>query len=808
MTDESRRAAMSVLVYIGNACFIVNKSLWMASTFTILEMTLDYGMTPESSIGYVGYAMFLNFQLRNYEGAYKWGVLAISTSKPHPALHIKAITSFSLCYDSWSRYDRSMLAVFADNSGKVGLELGDLWHGNQSVLVNCGLLLQFGHPLGDIYDRLIARSSDFERNSNSLHWKQASILAALLTRLIGRRAPDDPFAVVDIDDEDFGKGVHGDYDNMIPELFCTLQYLPGYLFGDYWKANEALEKVAIIIRDRKGDLFEQSGYYMFGSLVWAELYEKGEERERSEYLANMRKSLKKLKKYAENYSQGYRHKYLLIKAEIARLTHKDHEAENLYEQSIEDARVNGHIHNLGIAAECFAKYGLSRGKQQLAKIYMAEAYESYLQWGAVAKADNLKERYGSLLNVRSELDLERVDYLSVVMSAQALSGEMEMDRLLNTLMRIMLHNAGADSGALIFHHEDRWKIEAYGTAEALTIESISLEDAEDIVPTAIIGYSARTKEELVLYDASMEGMFMRDPYVSNNGLKSVLCLPIMHQNKLICLLYMENKLSPGVFTPQRLDVLKLLCAQCAISIENARLYSGIQYLKNSLENQVKERTLSLERSMRETAATLVEMSVYAERNRIAQEIHDVVGHGLTSTILQIEAGKRLLNKQDMEGAIIRLQGAQDLVRHSLNEIRGSVHMLKEGQDFDLIQALNQLIQNTGVVVHADIHDLPELSSAHKKVIYHALQEGLTNGIRHGRSSEFRFHLERVGSLIRFSLEDHGIGTDIIQMGFGLKAMKERVEQLGGHLYIDSNYGKGCLLRINLPHSTYLMGDIR
>jgi len=494
---------------------------------------------------------------------------------------------------------------------------------------------------------------------------------------------------------------------------------------------------------------------------------------------------------------------------MARLTRKNRQAEELYEQAIETARMYGHIHDAAIAAECFAKHALRQGKQQLAKVYMAEAYEAYRQWGAAAKVADLEQKHGHLLQLRRESGLERVDYLSVVLSAQALSGEMEMSRLLDTLMRIMLHNAGAESGAFIIEHEGRWVLEAYGTAEELRIESIPLEAASDLVPASIIGYAARTKEEVVLHDATREGMFARNTYVRSKGLKSILCLPIMHQNKLIGLLYMENKLSSGVFTPQRLDVLKLLCSQCAISIVNARLYSGIQYLKNNLEDQVEERTRSLEQSMRETSAALAEVSVYEERNRIAHEIHDIVGHTLTSTILQIEAGKRLLHK-DADGASMRLKDAQDLVRHSLNEIRGSVHMLKEDKYADLSIMLNQLIRDTernaGVVIHATIRDLPEqMSTALKKVIYHALQEGLTNGIRHGGSMEFRFNLEPVGSHLQFRLEDYGKGANAITMGFGLKAMQERAEQLGGSLTIDSKPNQGCLLQIELPYPIRMHG---
>ncbi|MEK4353853.1 AAA family ATPase [Paenibacillus sp. FSL R5-0475] len=802
MTDEARRVAMTTLDHTSNACFYVNRDGWLASSFTMIELTLDYGMTPEASIGFIGYAMFQYYYFRNDEETFKWALLACSLSEPYPKVHMTTLAAFAMCYDSWRHYDPTMLRMFTEKAGKVGLESGDLWKGNQSVLINCASLLQFGHPLGDIYDRLIAHSGDLLRHNNSLHCKQAIIAAATLVRLTGYRSLDDPFNIAEISEPDFAQSVHGDTFNFIQEMVWIHRYLTGYVFGEYREASEALAKSAAIIKSREDGL-DSPMQTVYECLVWAQLYEEYNAEEQRVYRVKMHSRLKKMKKLAKRCPENYEHKYLLMKAELTRLSRDPRQAEALYEQSIEAARINGHIHDLAMAAECYGKYGLRHGKLHLARIYMTEAYEAYLQWGAKAKAADIEQQHSHLLHIKREPGLDRVDSLSVVMSAQALSGEMEMSRLLATLMRIMLHNAGAEYGAVIFDHDGKWMVEAYGTSEAQHIESVPLGEESDLVPAAIIAYAARTQEQVVLHDALSEGIFTRNVYVRKNRLKSVLCLPIMNQNKLVCLLYLENNLSPGVFTPSRLDVLKLLGSQCAISIANAKLYSGIQYLKKNLEDQVVERTRSLERSMRETSAALAEATVFEERNRIAQEIHDIVGHTLTSTILQIEAGKRLLQKKDIDSGFQRLVEAQDLVRHSLNEIRGSVHMLKEDKYSDLTVMLKQLIRDTernaGVVVHAIIYDLPEaMSTAYKKAIYHALQEGLTNGIRHGKSTEFHFSLESVGANLQFRLKDRGSGDSHIVMGFGLRTMKERVEQLGGSLSIDSEMNEGCLLEIDLP----------
>ncbi|MFF2092749.1 AAA family ATPase [Paenibacillus sp. NPDC058174] len=794
MEDEALNAAMTVLVHVGNACFMFAKNGWVSTTLTMLEMTLDYGIAPESSISCVGYAMLLCFQFQQHKAAYDWGMLALAISKPYPALYTKTLTSFSLCFDSWRKYDPQFVNNLVAYTGKISLESGDVWLSNQSVIVSSGLMLQYGYPLREVYDKIASIFPDLEKHRGSLLWIQAGVIAKLSSTLMDYMTPDYPFK------EESSLAAYGHQEQLVQITASTYHYMIGYFFENYEEAERHLDAAEAIQRDLKEENLNLSMFIMFQSLTWSMLYDNVSKQRQRSYLSRMRKNLAQLKKYAFSCPENYRHKYLIVKAEIARMMQKDSLAEELYEAALDDARLYGHVHNGAIIAECYAKFGLNRGKNRLAQFYMAEAYEAYGQWGAEAKRSQMAEKYGYLLNLNSNSGIEQVDYLSVVMAAQALSSEMEMSSLLKTLLRIMLRNAGAEFGALIFEDDSSWAVEACGTEENLNIETIPLEEAADILPLSVVGYTARTQEEVVLHHATEEGMFIRNHFVRENKLKSVLCLPIVHQNKLICLLYMENNLSPGVFTSERLNLLKLLCAQCAISIENAKLYSGIQRLKLNLEEQVEQRTRSLRQSMSETSAALAEMSVYAERNRIAQEIHDVVGHGLTSTILQIEAGKRLLHKEDKEGAVLRLQGAQDLIRHSLNEIRGSVHMLREGQDFNLVQAINKLIRDTGVVVEAEIEEVPAISLAHKKVLYHALQEGLTNGIRHGGSKAFQFSLQHDHSKLYFYLKDSGTGADKVVMGFGLQTMKERAEQLGGYLRIQTKPSEGCTLTIELPYS--------
>ncbi|WP_160499885.1 AAA family ATPase [Paenibacillus dendrobii] len=799
MINERHKLVMSVLVYMSTACFSLNESSWLSAIFTILEMTIDEGLTPEASIGFAGYAILLNYQFHRYEDAYKWGILACEVSKPDPKLYAQASNSFSLCYHSWMRYEPKLMLRFAEDLNQSVLQKVDLWHANQSVLINGALLFEFGHPLNEIYARLISHSADSMRNEHRLHWKQAAIFNELISRLTGYRPNDNPFQGTDIEAPSFYDHLSEGSRMVLQEYMDIYRYITRYLFGDIQGAYEALEHNS----HKKMNEGDPSGFCFYRVLVMKKRYEAGSPQEKRTILPTIRQCVKKLRGLARRCPEMNAHKYLLAKAALSELKRNHRTAERQYEEALAAAHRRGYLHDAAIIAECFAQYGIRNGKSMIAKLYMNESYEMYLKWGALAKAEDLQGKYGHLLNIKQDTDLERMDYLSVAISAQALSSEMEMNRLMDKLLGIMLQNAGAEYGALIFENEDQWFVEAYGTMEKLYVESIPLEAAGHLVPTSIIGYAVRTREEVVLSDAQGSDAFKRSEYIRGRDIRSVLCLPIMHQNKLICLLYMENNLSTGMFTKARLDVLRLLSSQCAISIDNAKLYTGIQYLKNNLEAEVEERTRSLEKSMQITSEALAEATIYAERTRIAQEIHDIVGHTLTSTILQIEAGKRLLDR-DMDSARVRLQEAQNSVRHSLSEIRNSVHMLKEDKYYELEDAMHLMIsdteRNAGVSIHAVIDPVEHLSLMQKKVIYHALQEGLTNGIRHGKSSEFSFSLRDDGVSVQFRLADNGLGASRIDMGFGLKMMRERVKQLKGTLYVDSEPGKGCLLRLNLPYS--------
>lgn len=206
--------------------------------------------------------------------------------------------------------------------------------------------------------------------------------------------------------------------------------------------------------------------------------------------------------------------------------------------------------------------------------------------------------------------------------------------------------------------------------------------------------------------------------------------------------------------------------------------------------------------LRKASEELEALTIVAERNRIAREIHDTVGHTLTTVLMELEAGDRLI-EANPQTAREKLRLAKEQVRKGLQDIRESVRTLQSGSELlEFVPALRLLIEETTrhgeINIKYDIGELPGLTQAQEKAIYRALQEGLTNGIRHGGSTAFAFCLRYENQELKFMLQDNGKGTDTITRGFGLTAMEERIKELGGTLLTQSSLGEGFQISIAIP----------
>ena len=292
-----------------------------------------------------------------------------------------------------------------------------------------------------------------------------------------------------------------------------------------------------------------------------------------------------LEVWAQNCPDNFRDREALVGAEIARIEGRDVDAMRLYDQAISAARASGFVHNEALANEVAARYYAGRGFEKIANAYLRDARYGYVRWGADGKVRQLDEMYPHLKEADPArvpagaigTSVEHLDLATVIKVSQAVSGEIVLERLLDTLMRTAMAQAGAERAGAHSGFRSRPRIVAEATTSGDTV-TVHLRDepvTATVLPESVLRYTLRSQESVILDDASAQSPIAADPYVRERQARSVLCLPLLNRAKLIGVLYLENNLAPRVFSPARISVLKLLASQAAISLENTHLYRDL-----------------------------------------------------------------------------------------------------------------------------------------------------------------------------------------------------------------------------------------
>ena len=294
---------------------------------------------------------------------------------------------------------------------------------------------------------------------------------------------------------------------------------------------------------------------------------------------------RQLRIWAEHCPENFENRAALVGAEIARIEGREREAARLYEQAIRSAQTNGFVHNEALANELAARFYRALGFEKIADGYLRDARYCYLRWGAAGKVRQLDELYPDLREEEQTpgptttigTSVEHLDLATVIKVSHAVSGEIVLEKLIDMLMRTSIEHAGAERGLLILLHDDQPQIEAEATTSRGSVD-VALRQAAvtpSDLPQSALHYVIRTHESVILDDAASQTLFSEDAYVQQSRPRSMLCLPLLKQARLIGVLYLENNLAPRVFTSARLAVLELLASQAAISLENAQLYAEL-----------------------------------------------------------------------------------------------------------------------------------------------------------------------------------------------------------------------------------------
>ena len=599
--------AMRLLMEIFPAAFLSGSgNLFPYLVLKSVNLSLKHGNSPESAFAYAAYGMLLCGELDEPALGYQYGKLGLAVNERLDDLSLRSrvIYVYAMFVHHWSNHWSTLTPWF-----RKGIEAG----------YQSGDLLYLAYSAQDcvLWDpRLDLETAEFNHAKNIEIVRecayQDSLDSGTLFLQMQRNFLDRTESLLSLSDESF------DQDKCM-EGMQQRQFMTGianhhiynaeicFLYGDHRKALEFVRAQDILIKSAMS-LPQLVRFYVVANLTLCTHYPQMDLQEQEGTLQRLHTDLARMTRWADNCEDNFRHLQYLMTAELERISEAPCLVMHFYDQAIDAAKKSGFLRDEATACERAAHYLIAQKQVKSAEGYLRAAYNIYDRWGAKRKvglmlkeSTILRELMGTSYLFNKPAEITDLDLASVMKASRKISGEIILDRVLKRTMDILLENAGAQWGCMVVRHGDNFIVESAKLPEG-GISSLNVPDHMRLpygegetlpIPMTLISEVFHRSEALVLHDAVNEGAFMRDPYVMALKPRSVLCVPIIRE-RFNGLLYMENNLSSGVFTKDRVEIIRLLAAQASVAIENASLYEQVQEYTQTLEAKVAQRTTRLE----------------------------------------------------------------------------------------------------------------------------------------------------------------------------------------------------------------------
>ncbi|MDY7023907.1 MAG: GAF domain-containing protein [Cyanobacteriota bacterium] len=632
--------------------YFYNPDIWALSVVKCVHLLIEYGYTDEAPFGYTNYGLFLTITLEQYKTGYEFGCVGVQLVDKFHNLPQKSqvYCPFGMCLSPWVESSK-LSQDFAMQAYYAGLEAGNLQWAGYSLGYRLFMLVFNGNNLQELLKEVEICFVFGKKQQNQVVVDMAISCYVILSQLSDYRGQE-MGSEIDL----IGESEILEHSTSIPQYLIfksQLCYLQEQIEAALYYSLKAKEVVNLI----QGNIpvVEYNFYY---SLILLALHHTKSVEEKQDDWKQLIANQKQMKKWSDNCPENFLHRYLLVAAEMARLSDEKLKAIEMYDRAIAGAKEYKFIQNEALANELAAKFYLEWGKEKVAQTYMIEAYYCYSHWGAKAKVKDLEQRYPQLLvpileqqkisqnpfrtiaslgktsthtqatiNSNTTGISDALDFTSIIKASQALSSEIELNQLISQLMQVMMENAGATKGVLILSEVEQLTVQAISTNNSnddetihCTQQSIPVEESL-AVPRSVINLVKRSLEPLNLDEVSSQTQFASDDYFIGYQPQSLLCLPLCSRGELIGILYLENDLTAGAFTEERVEVLNLLCSQAAISLEKAQLYQKSQEYAHQLEQSLTElQAAQVQLVQSEKMSALGEMM-----SGIAHEINNPVG---------------------------------------------------------------------------------------------------------------------------------------------------------------------------------------
>ena len=806
---------------------IVTPALWTDAGFLALvicrmvSLSLEHGNSDGSCYAYVWLGMVAGSHFGNYQAGFRFGKLGYDLVEQRGLHRYQARTymSFGTLIVPWTKHVKTAREL-QRRCFSAANRIGDLTYAAYSCNVLNTNLLATGDPLAEV-QREAETGLEFATNVRfGLVMDCVTIQLGLIRTLRGLTPKFGVFNDERFDELRFERHLASAPPLALPECWYWIRKLQArFLAGDYPSAIEASLNAERLLWASPA-FFETAEYHFYSALSRAASFDSATDDSRQRHFEALIAHQKQHEIWAQHCPENFENRAALVSAEIARIEGRVLDAEQLYEQAIRSAHKYGFVHNEAIANELAGRFYAARGFEKIATTYLRDALSCYLNWGADGKVRQLEQLYPHLRADKPPSDstitivapVEHLDLATVIKVSEAVSGEIVLEKLIDTLMRTAIEHAGAERGLLILPRGEEYRIEAEATTSSsdvkVELRQISITAAD--LPESVFRYALRTKECVLLHDASVQSSFSDDDeYVREHHARSVLCLPLLKQTRVLGVLYLENNLTPHAFTPARMAVLKLLASAAAISMENMRLYGDLQERKMELAHANRIATIgqlsaSIAHEINQPLAAIV-MNGNAALRWLALDPPDIA-RARSSAELIIRDGDR----------------ASQVISHIralLKKAPSPMSTLDVGELVrEVIELTRHEVTRNKVILRTDLEpDLPHVSG--DRIQLQQVMINLTVNavdamrvVKDGRRELLIAAVKESGGGVRVTVSDTGGGFDPEDaerlfdafyttksegMGLGLAISRSIIEAHGGRLWAEPNERGGATFHFTL-----------
>jgi len=857
-TDPHIVISQQLLSRLAQIAAITKKhALYKFSTLTGMNIILRHGISEQATYLLALYGVFL-IQKKDYQTAFEFAQLAIKIINKNPNITNISPIYVALGLHIWF-YKRSLDETIAlhQRGFRLGSEYGD------PIALGCfGMMVINLFAKGEPLPKIASHIQQLKKLM--LQYKAIRVAGSHYQPLIDML--QDPKASNLLRQDAYSASEWAIIQATPLKAIIPHLRLQWYFWNNDTEQAQATIPEAEQTRPLMLNSMAAVEHDFLKGLLLAKQFHQGPPATQKTYLTDIQQIIVQFEGLTAHCTANFEHKYLLLSAEYSKLSNPNFDTLKLYHQTIQSAKKNGFLQYQALANELLGRFLMNYPLGDSSNKHLKQAYQLYGLWGCAVKQQAFEKEFPELFAAKpvftnelhslsvTETSLQHtksLDLESIITASQSISNEIQLSKLLENMMRVIVTNAGAQSGVLVLANQGEMTVEAhlkFDPAETVFIESAPLQSYTRL-PVAIVQYVTRTNEAVILQNLPEEEQWNQEPYFKQHQPLSILCMPINYRDKLMGVLYLENTLSTNAFTEEHISTLKMLSTQAAISLENARLFNKVTALNMGLEEQVAIRTNQLAQSNTDLNQAVKDLEL---ANKEMESFSYRVSHDLRAPLRTIKGFSKVLledylpdlhvDAQDMLNRVVGASGKMDGLISGLFElskiqkqplVRSDVTLSDMAQD--IIKDLREHYpeQQVKVEIEPDMH-----TEADPRMLYSVIENLLNNAWKYSSKkaeSEISFgttnyqearvnvdmtkpdNVDCLAQTVYF-IKDNGAGFDMQNTsdlfttfkrlhteeefsgtGIGLATVKRIIDRHGGQIWAEAEIGKGARFYFTLGH---------